>query len=54
MSKSWKALAAFALIPLIAAKNSSLPIVDLGYELHQAASFNVRCTGCVDSVCVRI
>jgi hypothetical protein len=23
--------------------NSSLPVVDLGYEIHQASSFNVRC-----------
>jgi hypothetical protein len=25
-----------------AARNASLPIVDLGYQIHQAASYNVR------------
>ena len=44
LSNSLKAVAAHALVPLVSAQNSTLPIVNLGYELHQASSFNVRCS----------
>ena len=35
-------LAGLALLGSATAQNESLPIVDLGYELHQAAYYNVR------------
>lgn len=34
--------AAAALIGAAYAQNSSLPTVDLGYEIYQASGFNVR------------
>jgi hypothetical protein len=36
------AVAAAALIGAAYAQNSSLPTVDLGYEIYQASGFNVR------------
>jgi hypothetical protein len=36
-----KLLAATTLLGAVYTQNSSLPEVDLGYEIHQAASFNV-------------
>lgn len=41
--KNKRTLASFALLmsSATAVPNQSLPIVDLGYELHQAASLNV-------------
>lgn len=34
-------LSLLALIPQVIAQSSSLPQVDLGYEIHQAIAFNV-------------
>jgi hypothetical protein len=33
--------AAAALLGTVAAQNTSLPVVDLGYEIYRASSFNV-------------
>jgi hypothetical protein len=34
------------------ADNGSLPIVDLGYEIHQASTFNVSCDLLYWTVCM--
>jgi hypothetical protein len=36
-------IGAAALLGTAFAQNGTLPQIDLGYEVYQAASFNVRC-----------
>jgi hypothetical protein len=37
-----RVLGTAALVAAVCAQNSSLPTVDLGYEIYRASSYNVR------------